>query len=186
MRAFVAIDLSRELKAAMDALIRQVRAGARGTKWVASPGMHLTLKFLGWVSESSAVSIEAELANVLANRASFRLRLKGTGTFPLGWKNSARVLWVGVEEDAELMALQKDLETALEKIGFSGEERPFHPHLTIGRVKTPEGLVRVLDNLAKFRESEFGEMPVTGLTFFQSVLTPSGADYKPLAEVPFT
>jgi RNA 2',3'-cyclic 3'-phosphodiesterase len=186
MRAFVAVDLSRELKTAMEALIRQVRAGARGTKWVPPQGMHLTLKFLGWISDSSAASIEAELANVLANRVPFRLRLKGTGTFPPGWKNTARVLWVGIEEDAGLMGLQKDLDAALEKLGFACEERPFHPHLTIGRVKTPEGLVRVLDNLVKFRETEFGEMPVTGVTFFQSVLTPSGADYKPLAEVPFT
>jgi RNA 2',3'-cyclic 3'-phosphodiesterase len=185
MRTFVAIDLAAELKTAMETLVKQVRAGARGTKWVEPRGLHLTLKFLGWVSDDAAGSIEDGIRRVAAGRLPFPLHLKGTGTFPPGWTKNARVLWVGIEEDPGLMRFQKDLEEALEEHGFAREDRPFHPHLTLGRVKTSEGLDRILENLKKVRESDFGVMSVSGITFFQSVLGPSGAEYKPLAEVPF-
>ncbi len=186
MRAFLAIDLVPELKASMEALIRQVRAGARGTKWVEPQGMHLTLKFLGWISEDGAASVESGIREIVGNRPPFRIRLRGTGTFPPGWKKNARVLWVGIDEDPGLMSLQKDMETALEKLDFAPEDRPFHPHLTLGRVKTPEGLDRILANLEKHRDADFGDMPVSSITLFESVLGRSGAEYKPLAEVPLS
>jgi RNA 2',3'-cyclic 3'-phosphodiesterase len=182
MRVFVAIDMSPDLKLALQSLIREVRRGASGVKWVEPGAMHLTLKFLGEVSEDGLPAIGDALAGAAAGRSPFPIRLKGTGTFPPGWRKSARVLWVGVPDGPRLLDLQSGLESLLETAGFPREDRPFHPHLTLGRVKSSDGLERVLQALETRATDDFGEMTVSRITLFQSVLKPSGPVYVPLRE----
>ncbi len=183
MRTFVAIDLTPDLKITLEALIRNIKKDATGVKWVKSAGMHLTLKFLGEIPPEKVADIIGLLKTIANNHPTFLLKLKGTGTFPPGRKRSARVIWAGITETPELMALQEAMEKGFETIGFPREDRPFHPHLTLGRVKFPHGLDPVLDELEKFRETDFGQMMVDRIRFFESILKPDGADYSVLAEV---
>lgn len=182
MRTFIAIDLTPEIKAALETLIRKIGKNAGGVKWVKAEAMHLTLKFLGDIPEDSAATVKAFLEKLAGARRPFPLRLKGTGTFPPGGKMSARVLWAGIQEVPELMELQAALETECEKAGFPREERAFHPHLTLGRVRSSDGLEPVLRELERFKEADLGGMTVSALIFFQSVLGPSGPVYEVLAE----
>lgn len=182
MRTFIAIDLTSEIKAGLETLIRKVRKNAGGVKWVKADAMHLTLKFLGDIPEDAAGTITTLLEKLAEARRPFPLRLKGTGTFPPGGKMSARVLWVGIEEVPELTDLQAALEAECEKAGFSREERAFHPHLTLGRVKSSEGLGTVLGELERYEQADLGAMTVSAVTFFQSALGPSGPVYKVLAQ----
>jgi 2'-5' RNA ligase len=182
MRAFIAVDLAPGLKTALETLIRKVRKDAGGVKWVKPEAMHLTLKFLGDIPEDSVGTVKALLENLAGTRRPFPLRLKGTGTFPSGGAMSARVLWAGIEEVPDLMELQAALETGCETAGFPREERAFHPHMTLGRVKSSEGLEPVLRELERYEEADLGEMTVAALAFFQSVLGSSGPVYKVLAE----
>jgi 2'-5' RNA ligase len=185
MRTFVAIDLAPDLKINMEALIRNIKKDARGVKWVKPAGMHLTLKFLGDIPQEKAGDVIGLLKAIAEKYSPFPLLMKGTGTFPTGRKRGTRVIWAGITETPELMALHEAMEEGFETIGFPREDRPFHPHLTLGRVKSPHGLEPVLDELERFRETDFGQMRVDRIRFFESVLKPDGADYSVLAEVEF-
>ena len=93
------------------------------------------------------------------------------------------MLWVGIEEEKTLFALQSQLEGEMEKLGFPREQRKFRPHLTLGRVKTFSSLRETLILIDKYRERNLGEMDVEKITFIQSVLKPTGAEYSVISEV---
>ena len=185
MRTFVAIDLAPDLKITMEALIRNINKSARGIKWTNSAEMHLTLKFLGDIPQEKAGDLIVLLKTIAEKHSTFPLQIKGTGTFPPGRKRGTRVIWAGITETPELMALQEGMEEGFERIGFPREDRPFHPHLTLGRVKSTDGIEPVLDELDKYLETDFGGMMVNRIRFFESVLKPDGAHHSVLAEVEF-
>ena len=185
MRAFVAIDLAPDLKITMEALIRNIKKDAKGIKWTNSAEMHLTLKFLGDIPPEKAGDVIGLLRTIAEKNNIFPLQLKGTGTFPPGRKRGVRVIWAGITETLELISLHEELEEGFEKIGFPREDRPFHPHLTLGRVKSTDGIEPLLDKLDKYRETDFGGMMVDRIRFFESVLKPDGAHHSVLGEVEF-
>lgn len=182
MRAFAAIDLAPELKIALETLIRDAGKGAKGVKWTRPEGMHLTLKFLGSISDAEVESAKTLLKDIAGRHRPFALELEGTGTFPPGERKSPRVLWAGVREAPELMALQNDFENGFETIGIPREDRAFHPHLTLGRVKSPVGLDAALHELEKYRTKGFGRMTVLRIALFESLLGPGGAEHRKLEE----
>jgi len=181
LRTFVAINLNPEIKKTLIQLIKELDTGRKNIKWVAEQGMHLTLKFLGEIGREKATEIENSLRRISEKYRPFSLKFKGTGCFPPG-KKAPRVLWVGIEEEEILKALQSELEAELEKLGFPREERGFHAHLTLGRVKVPFGLEQTISLLEKYKDRNFGEMKVEKITFFQSTLRPTGAEYSILSE----
>jgi 2'-5' RNA ligase len=181
MRTFIAIDLDREIKERLTSLIQELDKVSKKIKWVRKEGMHLTLKFLGEIEEKKIPEVESILKDISSTSPPFLLSLKGTGTFPRGRK-TPRVLWVGIEESQGLKDLQSKLEEELEKRGFPREKREFHPHLTLGRVRRHSYLGGILSSLENNKEYDFGEMEVKKISFFQSVLKPTGAEYKILLE----
>ena len=182
MRAFIAVELAPPIKAALEGLIRELRRkGGGGISWIKPDAMHLTLKFLGDILDEKAPDVSALLGRVAAGRRPFPLKLKGTGTFPPGARADARVLWAGIEEVPELMDLQAALEAECERAGFPREDRAFHPHMTLGRVRSRDGLEAVIRELERNRDIDLGEMSVTAVTLFRSVLSPSGAVHTALS-----
>lgn len=184
MRTFIAIDLSPEIKARLALLVERLAPLSREVKWVRQDGMHLTLKFLGEVDDGQAARVEDLLQTIAPRCDPIPMTVKGTGSFPPG-SRSPKVLWVGVEAGPSLASFQEEVEGGCEKLGFVREDRPFRPHLTLGRVKSPSGLGPVLSAFEQSRDESFGEMPVRRLTFFQSRLRPGGAEYSILREFPF-
>ena len=182
MRTFVAIDLDPDLKTRLAAFIDELRPLAKNVRWVNAPGMHLTLKFLGEIGDGDVAGISAALEGAVRGRQTFPLALRGTGAFPPG-RRHPRVLWVGIDQVPGLVSLQAEIETAMEKRGFEREARPFHPHLTLGRIKVPAPLDRLVAELERNREREFGEMTVGRFVFYRSILKPSGAEYSVLKEI---
>jgi len=181
MRTFIAIDLDDSLKKALETLAGELRPLAKSVRWVGAAGMHLTLKFLGEIAEADAARVSSALEEVAPRHRVFALVLEGTGAFPPG-RRDPRVLWVGVAPGPPLLAFQEDIEREMEKLGFEREKRPFHPHLTLGRVKFPSRLDLLIQEMRKHQDQRFGEMSVQKLTFFQSTLKPSGAEYAVLKE----
>lgn len=183
MRTFIAVDLDAGLKATVEALVDELGRvpDSRSVRWVGAAGMHLTLKFLGEVAEEQAARISSVLETIVPRHRAFDLVLEGTGAFPPG-RRSPRVLWVGIVPVPPLLVLQEDIEGEMEKLGFSKEARRFHPHLTLGRVKFPTRLDLLIQAMEKHRGRKFGEMQVEKVTFFQSILRPSGAEYTSLKE----
>jgi 2'-5' RNA ligase len=180
VRAFIAIDLDRNIKDALVNLVRGLRATGADIRWVTPAGMHLTLKFLGPIDEGQAVKVKDAMADVARKHRPFRLELKDTGAFP--GEQSPRVLWAGVAAGPELAALQGDLEAALANDGFEPEKREFRPHLTLGRVKGPGRVARAMTELAGYHDKSFGAMTVSRITLFESLLHPEGAEYRVVFE----
>lgn len=181
MRAFIAIDLEPALRSALEALVRRLEATRAEVRWARPGGTHLTLKFLGEIDDPQAGQVTEALENVARRHKPFGLRLEGTGAFPT--ERNPRVLWVGVTAGPELTELQDDLERALEGLGFGREERPFKPHLTLGRVKGRARLDRAMAELEARRQDDLGVMTVRKIALFESRLHPQGAEYRIVREV---
>jgi 2'-5' RNA ligase len=183
MRTFIAIDLDPELKRSLQDLIQKLKRTGADVRWVSSQGMHLTLKFLGEIGEDRVSAVESVLRGAAAASSSFPLVLQGTGTFPGG--KSPRVIWAGFKEEPALVALQKAVEDGLEREEFPREEREFHPHLTLGRVKSSSRMQDALLELEEYRGTLFGEMTARKLTLFESILKPQGVEYRAVSEFEF-
>jgi 2'-5' RNA ligase len=183
IRCFVAIEIDDAVRKELSSLIEELKPSGRGIRWVRPENLHLTLKFLGEVSEERIPEIEKALNKVAAQLEHFTLRIKGTGTFPE--KKRPRVVWAGVESSGQLFQLQKAIEKALSELGFKEEEREFTGHITLGRVKgSPDQLVAkvtvqgLIPGLLRFKEKEFGIINVREFVLMKSELRPDGARYE--------
>jgi 2'-5' RNA ligase len=182
MRTFIAFDLDPDIKTRLSGLLRRLRwRGPKGVSWARESGLHVTLKFLGEIDAARAVRVEETMKAAAAAVPAFTLRVRGTGAFPPP-PRPPRVLWVGTDEPAAVLELQTKLEAGLESLGFDRESRPFHPHLTLGRVKSASGLRDAAAELERVKDEEFGEMTVRRIALYQSTLRPDGAVHSILAE----
>lgn len=184
MRAFIAIELTDVIGQHLAGLAADLKARVpSGTvRWVDPEGIHLTLKFLGEVSAGQTAAIRDVMQTVVANRPAFEVRVRGLGCFPN--VSSPRVVWVGVETDGgSLAALQADLESGCERLGFPRETRAFNPHLTLGRIKREarrEGIEALDGAIRHVGNAECGTMMVDQIHLIRSELKPAGAVYSVL------
>ncbi len=130
-RYFIALPLPEE---ARDRLVAVQPPAAPGMRILARDELHLTLHFLGEVSTHDIDTATAALAAVRMN--AFTIRLSGVGMFPS--ERHAKVLWAGVEPNADLTALHRSIGKVLAAaIGFQPEDRPYSPHVTLARLDEP-------------------------------------------------
>lgn len=182
MRLFVALDIPEEVRRALRALIAQLEPAGRGARWVRTGGMHVTLKFLGETPPEKVERIRAELDTIRSTAVEMRFR--NVGFFPN--PRHPRVFWAGIEASPNLAELAEDVERRLEPLGFPREKRAFHPHLTLARFKTEEGLAQLHGALARLGPFEFGATATSELHLYRSELKPSGAEYTRLASFRFS
>jgi 2'-5' RNA ligase len=163
------------------------RAAGRAVAWVPPQNLHVTLKFLGEQPPERLTAVGAALAAPAAACQPFTIALKGVGAFP--GVDHPRIVWIGLTEGgAEARALQESVEAALAPHGFPREERPWHPHLTIGRVPDDrrwrkEGGPALREAIAAAAAESFGRLRVERLVLVKSDLGPGGARYRELASV---
>ncbi|MBI5287222.1 MAG: RNA 2',3'-cyclic phosphodiesterase [Deltaproteobacteria bacterium] len=140
-------------------------------------------KFLENIEENRIEEIEKKMEQAVEGITPFRLWAEGVGAFPN--LSSPRVIWVGIkaEDNNPLPLLQRGLEEELSMLGFEREDRTFHPHLTIGRIKYLEDKKHLVDGLRGLADTKVGEFWVEGITLFKSELKPTGAVYTKLKEV---
>jgi len=183
-RAFIAVDLSPEIRTAIEALIARLRRmpGQEGMRFVSASGIHLTLKFLGEIQAELGERLHQALDRVTTARSAFSVRVRGAGCFPDAGR--PRVVWVGLEEPrGELSALQRAIEAECVTLGLPAEDRPFSPHLTLGRVRREAGAEAVSfvrSMLEREQTADLGEMTVDSVHLFRSDLRPTGAEYRRL------
>lgn len=179
IRTFIAIELPDDIQERIAAVIADAASAGGRVKWVEANNLHLTLKFLGGVEEAMLTSVQNALTDIAQRSQQFTMLLRGVGGFP-NFKRP-RVLWVGVDAPQTLLDLQSRIESALEQIGFEREQRAFHPHITIGRVKASQGIATLVQRLSKHENETFGEVHVQQITLMRSDLTPQGPIYTPLS-----
>ena len=180
LRLFVALEPPGSLRDALTRL-QDPHRHRKDVRW-ADPGtLHLTLKFLGDTVEDLVPAATAALAETCARLPPLSLEVAGFGVFPR--RGPPRVLWVGVGGDLEALAsLVQAVDRALEPLGVPRETRPYHPHITLGRVKRGRA-GEVIDALSGL--GHLGSFEARHLVLFQSTLTPAGAKHEALAEPPF-
>jgi len=181
MRLFLALELNPEIRNSLAALEQQVSAAA--VRWAKVEQIHLTSKFLGDVTDERAVEIEQGMNSIVAGLAPFEFTVAGGGCFPE--RGAVRIVWAGVQQPcAELATLTARIEEQLEELGFEREGRPFHPHITLARVKFDNSYGKLREEIAalKFKPAT---QRVTCLTLFQSILGAGGSAYKALHRAEF-
>jgi len=180
MRCFVAIELPEAVQRRLARLQQALGWAGSGVKWVRAEQIHLTLKFLGEVPDGQVPAVCEAVQAVAARHGSMTLAVSGVGCFPQ--RGAARVVWVGIMNPPEaLIACQQELERALEELGFAAETRPFHPHLTLGRVKNVQTGYELRRRIESHGTFEAGTFPADELIVFESVLQRTGPVYTPLA-----
>jgi 2'-5' RNA ligase len=184
VRAFVAVDLGDEAKDAVCAIQRQLEEVVpRGSvRWTKPDQLHLTLWFLGNVPAPRLPELCQAVGGGLTGVARFRLRLGSLGAFPS--PRAPRVLWVGLEGDLpRLLEVQGRVARAAGAFGDHQEARPFHAHLTIGRVNRPEAPVgRAWQAFVAKRPAPAPcEREIGAVRLIRSRLRPDGAEYLELA-----
>ena len=181
IRAFLAIVPPEDILQALSELQEKLKREIRGRiSWTKPQGQHLTLKFFGDISMEDVTNINSAVQNRTVLAPSLNLKIEKTGVFPDARK--PRVLWCGIAGDGEkLSALQKQLDSDFEGIGFPKEDRPFRAHLTLGRIKESQGLTGISEALAKHKAFVAGVFECKELILFQSKLSPQGAVYTKLA-----
>lgn len=183
IRSFVALELTDEVREQLAVLLQRLQRTSAAVKWVEPENLHLTLKFLGEVPEEQIELVGETLKAVAQATEPFSFTVKGVGGFPD--LRRPRVLWVGVEALQALIKLQQLVEKAMEQLGFPPEYRVYHPHITIGRVKTVTGIEKVREILREYADVKFGEVLASHLTLFRSDLSREGPTYTPLAKLNF-
>ena len=171
IRLFVGLALPADLATRLAALA----GGIPGARWVAARNLHVTLRFIGEVTEDVAEDLHQRLHAI--HGPAFELRLDGFGTFG---GHKPRALWAGVAAHAGLDSLQARIEQAARDVGLDAEGRKFTPHVTLAWLKAapPERIATFVDHHSPFA----ADLPVTGFTLYRSHLGGEGAEYEALAE----
>ena len=188
MRAFIAIEVSEDIKAVLGQIEAHLKYAGADVKWVRPEIVHLTLKFLGEIQEDKAKEITAALDGIARATKPFDITLKDVGAFPK--IDFPRVIWAGLDKGAvESKELASKVDEALSLIGFNREERPFSGHLTIGRVRSSLNRAKLIEKMASsaanFQLSAVKAHKVASVILFQSKLTPQGSIYTKFHESPF-
>lgn len=198
-RTFLAIELTEEARAYLGRELQRLRASLPQVSWVDPASLHLTLAFLGELDdERLAQATEASL-EAASQHKPFTLGIGALGTF--GSPRQPRVIWRGITGNLpRLLALQSTLITALTSRGFPAEERPYSPHLTLARLKTPlsqQDLATLQRLIAASPHPQTGRsphsasshpeppaIPVAQISVMKSELLRTGARYTCLQSCP--
>jgi 2'-5' RNA ligase len=187
-RTFVALEMNNALQSHLAGIIRQVAQALPGIHWADASSIHLTLAFLGELTDDQ-VTEAIEATEMAAQQAQpFSYCLSHLGTF--GSPRYPRVVWMGIEEaSGSLVAIHRILNKQLLKRGFEVETRPFSPHLTLARLKSSlssQDLQTLQSLLADepHRLASTESYPVRYLDVMKSELQHTGARYMCLQSCP--
>jgi 2'-5' RNA ligase len=176
VRTFVALELDREVHRELESLMSSLRPRFAGARWVRPEGVHLTLRFLGDTPPERVERLRPALAVAASASEPADARIAELGTFP-GRGRPPRVLWVGIQLPASILALREACEEAAVSAGFPPEDRPFHGHLTLARFR--ERVSR-----PALPPVDLGTTRLETLVLFRSELRPGGSVYTPIGRFP--
>lgn len=184
MRIFIALDIPAEVREHLSQYEDRVRRFAPDARWTRIESLHVTLKFVGEVSDAKVTEIKTTLAPIKAQP--FQVEFKEIGFFPN--PRSARVFWAGVSASDALPQLASTIEGAVEKLGIPREKRAYHAHLTLARAPESSGArycFRLLqEQLSDDAPPQFGTMTAQEFFLYQSQIMRGGARYTKLQRFP--
>lgn len=185
MRAFIAVELPLNVRDAVVSVQRAFAGAGSDVKWVEAENIHLTMRFLGEITEVQRQAIGSLLAEVARSRAPIEAALSEVGTFPE--RGMPRVIWVGIGQGADqLSRMAEEIERGLAALSIPSEERRFVAHVTLGRVRAPRAGGAVQRRLTQIRWTPPAPFRIERVTLFQSTLGRAGPVYTALGRFPLT
>ena len=178
IRAFIAIELPTELNKELDTLEALLKQNSPPViKWIEPGSIHITLKFLGEISDAILDDLILVMEESVVGVSPFKLDVRQLGAFPS--IDRPQVIWVGVSGEMDkLTRLRENIEKNTESLGFKRESRPFSPHLTLSRVRDgarPNDIQRICELLNETAFTALHNIDVNQINLMKSVLTPTGA-----------
>ena len=184
-RVFAAVELQDDVREQLREHIQRLREAVpeASASWTRVENIHLTLKFFGNVNVNRIPAISGAISRAVKEYSPFRISVGGTGVFPK--PSRAQVLWIGVSDPSgNLLNLQRQLENECAGEGFEKEDRAYRPHLTIARLRKPEGARRLADTHLKTKFEPLA-IDLKELVLFRSELSPKGSRYTAISRSEF-
>jgi RNA 2',3'-cyclic 3'-phosphodiesterase len=180
----LAIELPDTVKKYLLGWIDIFRRSGADVSWTRPEAMHLTLKFLGQTKTDVIPELKAHITGILKLYEPFEIKVQSIGTFPN--MKRPRVVWSGcLEHSGRLNSMVKELESYLEKFGFPKENRAYNAHLTLGRIRTGKMINEITRLIKENEKAEGPDFIATEAAWFQSILKPTGAEYKYITKFAF-
>lgn len=179
-RVFCAVELPDEVRKQLQNHVRQLRDAVAdvAASWTRVDNIHLTLKFFGNVDVNRIPVISDAASRAVKEFSAFEIEVGKTGVFPKA--SRPQVLWIGVSDPSgKLSQLQQALENEFAAEGFEKEDRAYKPHLTIARLRKPDGARRLADAHLGM-EFKPVQIEVKEVVVFRSELSPKGSKYTAL------
>jgi 2'-5' RNA ligase len=179
VRAFLAVALSDEARAAVGRTLETVRTAHPSARWVRPENLHLTVVFLGGIDEALVRELDARLAPLASATSPQVLRLEGVGAFP---PSRHRTLWLGVTRGAPwFVELAASVRRAIQPdLGLRLDDREPRAHVTLARLDRPDR--RVFAALRAAFDHQAFDSAADRLTLFSSVIRHGGPTYTPVRE----
>ena len=176
VRAFVALELSSEIREQLTAAQDLLRGCRARLTFVEPVLIHITVKFLGEVPDEKIHEVMDALRTVQVNPFEVRAH-------KIAVNNPSRphTVWCTIDDAGESAQVFRQIEDALLPLGFTRETRAFTPHATVARVKSPDP--SLFAALIQLKDREYGSCRISGLKLKKSTLTPHGSIYEDLLEV---
>ncbi len=174
IRTFIAVEFPERFVPEIEKI--ESMLNTPGIKLVEPKQVHITMKFLGDISEDKVEPIASALSQV--NCKPFEARIKGVGVFPK--PAYIKVIWLGAEGNFE--ALHIEVERVLTPFRFEKDDK-FSPHATLARVKMLKEKAALLEKIKKLENVDLGTMNVESITLKKSTLTPQGPIYETLRKI---
>jgi 2'-5' RNA ligase len=178
---FCAVELPDDLRARLHAHIQKLREAVPdvAASWTRVENIHLTLKFFGNVDIDRTTAISDAASRTAREFSEVKIGVGATGVFPK--PSRAQVLWIGISDpSSKLSSLQQQLENECAREGFEKEERAYRPHLTIARLRKPEGARQLADAHLNMK-FEPTEIELRELVVFRSELSSKGSKYTAIS-----
>ncbi|MCB2231547.1 RNA 2',3'-cyclic phosphodiesterase [bacterium] len=181
-RLFIALPLSSDVERALGQIIDDLSVAGARVKWVDPRNIHMTVRFLGDTDERLIPDLKKLIDRVVSHTRSARVSISRLGAFPNLKK--PRVFWAGLDQETPLegiVAMAEEIERGVQALGFEPESKSFKPHLTLARVKYPDGLDPLCRAVHDYTVTPI-DVSLDRLVLFKSTLTPQGPVYDRLHE----
>jgi 2'-5' RNA ligase len=179
-RVFIGIPIGGKIKSILPSLKTSIHSSRDIIRWIPPENIHLTLSFLGNISDQDIPNIIQSIENCITSKI-FKIIIESTGVFPSA--NFPKTLWIGIGKGAdELTLLQKEIERSVRKFKGIYRREKFMPHITIARIRRSRRKIDVLPFLNTVYSPI--ELDINSICFYESILLPEGAQYMVLTEFP--
>lgn len=182
IRTFIAFPLSIELQKIIKHVQNHLKQLDCHIKWGNPENIHLTIKFLGDVKLKNIEALTNLMSNLFKDTKSIKTDLTQLGAFPNS--NRPRIVWIGLKDATqEIARLAKTIDKELGSIGFKKDPKPFTPHITIGRLRSPRNVIHLSQAISEFHLPENHTEHLNRIVLFKSTLTPQGPIHESLLEI---